>query len=72
MVQVLQQLLDFTTNNGYTTCDKKMIDRAHKRKTKQQSPEIIMSPPKGRLRTAFPSTSAETELPVCFFQFVML
>jgi len=51
----------------YTIWDKKMIDRARKRKTKQQSPEIIMSPLKGRLRTAFPSTSAETDLPVCFF-----
>jgi len=50
----------------YIMCDKKKIDRACKRKTKQQSPEIIMSPLKGRVRTAFPS-SAETELPVCFF-----
>jgi len=51
----------------YTMCDKKIIDRARKRETKQQSPEIIMSPLKGRLWTMFPSTSAETELPVCFF-----
>jgi len=31
----------------YTMCDKKMIDRARKRKNKQQSPEINMSPLKG-------------------------
>ena len=51
----------------YAMCDKTKIDRIRKRKTKQQSPKTNMSPLKGRLRAAFPSTSAETELPVCFF-----
>jgi len=51
----------------YDMCNKKNIDRVRKRKSKEQCPEANMSPLKCRLRAAFPSTSTETELPVCFF-----
>ena len=48
--------------------DKRNIDRVCKRKSKEQHPETNKSSPlKSRLRTAFPSTSTEIELPVCFF-----
>ena len=51
----------------YVMCNKTKIDRIRKKKAKQQTPATNMSPLKGRLRGALPSTSAETELPVCFF-----
>ena len=48
-------------------CDKKKIDRVCERKSKQQTSETNISPLKTRLRAAFPSSSTETDLPVCFF-----
>ena len=53
----------------YVTCNKAKVHRVRKKVAKEQIPATSISPLKGRLQGAFPSTSHQCaeKVPVCFF-----